>query len=101
MEISIDDIESREEPYQIFLDSIVGSETKRRYVNNLHNFLKLIPKEIYKKHLGKIPENQEKKTLVHMFLDLAKKNPDVATNIIVAYMKQKRKEVLEGKISSH
>ena len=47
MEISLDKINSRSDPYQLFLDSIRSSATLRRYKNQLHAFLKLIVLPIY------------------------------------------------------
>ncbi|MEK0330365.1 MAG: hypothetical protein QQN49_03885 [Nitrosopumilus sp.] len=39
MEISLDKIKSRSDPYQLFLDSIRSPSTLRRYKNHLFTFL--------------------------------------------------------------
>jgi hypothetical protein len=43
LEITLEKINMRAEPYQLFLDSIKDKETARRYNNLLQTFLKLIP----------------------------------------------------------
>jgi len=47
MEITLEKINARSEPYQLFVDSVKSKETLRRYKNLLHSFLKLIPNQIY------------------------------------------------------
>ena len=71
----------------------------RRYVKNIENFLKLVPNEVYKKSLNKIPDNKDAKTLARFFVELAKKDHELATNIIIAFIKKKKQEAAEGKIS--
>lgn len=100
MEISIDEINQRLEPYQIFLDSIKSPETLRRYKNNLQSFLVLIPSELYKKTLGKTPNDKEPATLANMFVELSKRDPNLASNVIAAFIKNKKKLVAEGEMSS-
>ena len=63
MEITIDKIKSRSDPYQLFLDSIRNSETLRHYKNYLHTFLKLIPNQIYTDTLHKTPKDRDVVTL--------------------------------------
>lgn len=46
MELTIDKVNSRSDPYQLFLDSIRSPQTLRRYKNHLYTFLKLIPNHI-------------------------------------------------------
>jgi len=47
MEITLEKIIERSDPYQLFLDAIKDKETARRYKNLLYTFLKLIPNQIY------------------------------------------------------
>jgi len=74
MEISLDKVNSRSDPYQLFLDSIRSPSTLRRYKNVLHSFLKLIPNQIYTDNLGKTPKDREDETLAKFFVELARKN---------------------------
>ena len=57
MQISLDELEKQQEPYQLFLDSIKDDQTERKYRNYLATFLKLIPNKIYKDNLGSNPKN--------------------------------------------
>jgi len=100
MEISIEKINMRTVPYQLFLDSIRNESTKRRYRNLLYLFLKLIPNQIYSEHVGKIPKDREVKTLATQFVDLARKNTNLASDVIAAYIKEDKKRVEAGEISS-
>ena len=58
MEISLDKVKTRSDPYQLFVDSIRSPSTERRYKNLLHTFLKLIPNQIYIDNLGKTPKEK-------------------------------------------
>jgi len=100
MEISLDKINSRSDPYQLFLDSIRSPETLRRYKTHLHSFLKLIPNQIYIDSLGKTPSNREAPTLAKFFVELAKKDMDLASDVIAAFIKEDKKRVTSGEISS-
>ena len=100
MEITIEKINTRADPYQLFLDSIRNESTKRRYKNLLGMFLKLIPNQLYSEHLGKIPKNRDAKALAAFFVDLARKNVDLASDVIAAYIKEDKKRVDEGDLSS-
>jgi len=84
MEISIDKINSRSDPYQLFLDSIRSPETLRRYKTHLHSFLKLIPNQIYVDSLDKTPDDREAPTLAKFFVELARKDMDLASDVIAA-----------------
>ncbi|GKS67910.1 hypothetical protein YTPLAS73_14570 [Nitrosarchaeum sp.] len=99
MEITLEKINIRSDPYQLFLDSIKNKETARRYKNLLQTFLKLIPDQIYQDVLGSIPENKERDTLAEFFVNLAKKNPELASNIIAAYIKEDKKRADAGELS--
>jgi len=99
MNITIEKINSRADPYQLFLDSIKNSETARRYRNLLYTFLKLIPNQIYQEVLEKTPQDRERETLAKFFVDVARKDPDVASNIIAAYIKEDKKRIEAGEIS--
>jgi hypothetical protein len=100
MEITIEKINTRTEPYQLFLDSIRNESTKRRYKNLLDMFLKLIPNQIYSDHLGKIPKTRDAKALATFFVNLAKKDANIASDVIAAYIKEDKKRVEKGEISS-
>ncbi len=92
-------INIRNNPYQLFLDSIKNKDTARRYKNLLYAFLKLIPNQIYQDALGKIPKDKEMETLAKFFVEVARKDPDLVTNIIAAYIKEDKKRVESGEIS--
>lgn len=92
-------INIRNNPYQLFLDSIKNKDTARRYKNLLYAFLKLIPNQIYQDALGKIPEDREIETLAKKFVDIARKDPDLASDIIAAYIKEDKKRIESKEIS--
>ncbi|MEX0862472.1 hypothetical protein [Nitrosopumilus sp.] len=96
MEITIENINIRADPYQLFLDSVKNKETKRRYKNLLYTFLKLIPNQIYQDTLRDSPQDKERKTLAKFFVEIARKNPDLASDIIAAYIKEDIKRVESG-----
>ena len=100
MEISIEKINTRTDPYQLFLDSIRNELTKRRYKNLLYLFLKLIPNQLYSDSLRKIPQDREAKTLATFFVDLARKDVELVSDVIAAYIKEDKKRVESGEISS-
>lgn len=100
MEISLDEVNSRSDPYQLFLDSVRSTSTLRRYKNLLHTFLKLIPNQIYTDNLGETPQDREATTLAKFFFDLAKKDMDLASNVIATFIKEDKKRVESGEISS-
>jgi len=100
MNLTMNSINSRIDPYQLFLDSIKNKETKRRYRNLLDVFLKSIPNQLYSEHLGKIPENGDPKELAKFFVEVAKKDIDIASDVIAAYIKEDKKKVENGEISS-
>ncbi|CAD6368409.1 Integrase family protein [metagenome] len=100
MEITLEKINMRSDPYQIFLDSIRSPATKRRYKNLLYTFLNLIPNQIYTEHLQKTPKNRSAETLAQFFVDLARKDMEITSDVIAAYIKEDRKRVDAGEISS-
>ena len=100
MEITLEKINTRNNSYQLFLDSIRHPSTKRRYKNLLYTFLKLIPDQVYFDYLGKIPKDREAETLAESFVGLAKKNMNLASDVIAAYIKEDKKRVEKGEISS-
>jgi len=93
MQISIENIEQREDPYQLFLDHFKNKETKRKYTKSLERFLKLIPNKIYKDSNIEIPNNQLVGSLASCFVLLARKDAKLAQNIIAAYIKEEKKLV--------
>ena len=100
MEITLDKIKSRSDPYQLFLDSIRSPATLRRYKNHLFTFLKLIPNQLYIDSLGKTPKNRDAKILSTFFVELARKDMDLASDVIATFIKEDRKRVTSGEISS-
>ena len=100
MEISLDKINLRNEPYQQFLDGIRSPQTARKYKNALYAFLKLVPNQVYTDSLDEIPERRTPEKLSEFFVKLAQKKPDLATNIIAAYIKEERKLVERKEMSS-
>ncbi len=100
MEISLDKVKSRSDPYQLFLDSIRSPATLRRYKNHLHTFLKLIPNQLYTDTLQKTPKDRELITLAKFFVELARKDMDLASDVIATFIKEDRKRVTLGEISS-
>ena len=98
MQISLESLERREDPYQLFLDSITNEETRRKYVGWLFRFLKVIPDELYQRS-GKTPMCQDLGTLARCFVSLAIKDPDMAKNIIAEFIKEEKKLVAENKLS--
>ncbi|MCH8915405.1 MAG: site-specific integrase [Thaumarchaeota archaeon] len=101
MEISIDDINKRSEPYQLFLDSIKSPETARKYKNALHSFLKIVPVKLYSDTLNKTPKDQESSTLASFFVKLSEKDPNLVSNVIATFIKNERKLVESGEMSSN
>ncbi|GBH33980.1 hypothetical protein NZNM25_07710 [Nitrosopumilus zosterae] len=83
----------------MFLDSVKNKETVRRYRNLLYTFLKLIPNQIYHDVLGEVPPDREKETLAKYFVDVARKDSEIAANIIAAYIKEDKKRIESGEIS--
>lgn len=98
MEISIDRINERDDPYQLFLDSIKSPETLRKYKKALHKFLLAIPGKLYQDTLGKIPQNSDPATLSGFFIELCRKDVELATNIIATFVKGQKRLVEENKL---
>jgi len=96
MQISIENIEQREDPYQLFLDHFKNNETKRKYTKTLERFLKLIPNQIYNDSKIDIPINQDIYSMTHSFVLLARQDPKLVQNIIAAYIKEDKKLVEDG-----
>ncbi|MGI0056459.1 MAG: site-specific integrase [Nitrosarchaeum sp.] len=92
----MDDINSRNDPYQLFLDNIKNPHTARKYKKALEWFLKSIPDEVY----GKTSRKSDVKSMVKSFVNLTKKNTDLATDIIATYIKEEKKLVESGQLSS-
>ena len=101
MQISIEDIKKRKDPYQLFLDSIKNEETKRKYKKALHRFLKLIPNKIYQESIGIVPEDQSLEILARLFVELAQKDPSITQNIIAAFIKEEKKLVESGELNTN
>ena len=100
MEISLDKVKTRSDPYQLFVDSIRSPSTERRYKNLLHIFLKLIPNQIYIDNLGKTPKERDAPTLAKFFVELSRTDIDLASDVIATFIKEDKKRVKSGEISS-
>lgn len=98
MKISIDDIKQRDDPYQLFIDSIRSPQTARKYKKALEKFLMVIPPKLYQDTLAKSPQNDDPSTLASFFVELARKTPDLANNIIATFIKEEKKLVDEKKL---
>ena len=97
LKISYDEINHRNDPYQLFLDNIKSPHTARKYKNSLEVFLRSIPDQVYEK-ISKT--NQDVKILVKAFVSMAKKSPELTTNIIATYIKEEKKLVESNQLSS-
>lgn len=58
-----------------------------------------IPTKVYHDTLGKVPQDTGPITLASIFVELARKDPDLVHNIIAAFIKEEKKIVEEGKLS--
>ena len=100
MKINYDDINNRNDPYQLFLDSIKSSETSRKYKKLLERFLHSIPDEVYDKSLRKKFKKSDVKSITKIFVELAKQDHNLVTDIVATYIKEDKKLVESGKLSS-
>ena len=78
LKISYDEINNRNDPYQLFLDGIKSPETARKYKKLLERFLRSIPDEVYEKSSSRKIKSSDKEAIARTFVDLAKKNPNLA-----------------------
>ena len=62
-------------------------------------FLEAVPQQCYEEVLGELPNCQQVGTLAASFVTLAKKNPDMASRIITACVKNKIDLVKQGTLS--
>ena len=99
MELTLENIQESDDPYQTFVDAIKDKETFRKYRTHLHTFLKQISSKIYLEILGKEPESDSLEELATFFVKLARKEPKMVHSIIAAFIKEDRKKVEEKKIS--
>ena len=58
-----------------------------------------IPEQVYDKSVRKNIENSDINTNTKVFVDLAKQNSNLVTNIIATYIKEEKKLVESGNIS--
>ncbi len=100
LKISYDEINNRNDPYQLFLDGIKSPETARKYKKLLERLLHSIPDEVYAKSSRKKLKNSDKEAITKTFVDLAQKNPNLAMDIIATYIKEEKKLVESGALSS-
>lgn len=96
--LSVENIEQREDPYQLFLDYFKNKETKRQYSNFLQNFLILIPSKIYESNGISPPSSKDRGDLARKFVELAQKDRKAVQNVIAAYIKHDKKLVDEKKL---
>jgi hypothetical protein len=82
------------------LDSIRSQETARKYKNALYTFLKFIPNQLYIDSLEKTPTSRTHEKLTECFVELAKKDSEITSNVIAAYIKEERRYVKTGEMSS-
>jgi len=101
MQISIKNIKQREDPYQLFIDSVKSDQTKRKYRNLLHRFLKLIPNKIFKEVIDFEPQDNEIESLARCFVKLTQKDPKISKNIVATYIKEEKKLVESGELNSN
>ena len=99
MEISLERIDQRDDPYQLFLDHFKNKETRRKYSKILLRFLRLIPNKIYEENGIETPDSNDITILAKRFVDLANKNPKLVRNIIASYLEEDKKLVEDGKIN--
>jgi len=96
MELILENIKN--DPYQNFTDYLSNEKTQVVYLRILKKFLKLIPKEIFEKNLGKsgdtVPE------LTTLFVELANKDIELVKQIIHAYVRELKKRQKTEKIKA-
>ncbi len=97
LKISYDEINNRNDPYQLFLANIKSPHTARKYKKSLEVFLRSIPDEIYEKTSK---PNPDVKIPVKAFVSLAKNNPELATDIIATYIKEEKSRIKPIKFSN-
>jgi len=93
LEISIENINKRESPYQLFLDHFKNDLTREKYTKLLYRFLKLIPNRIYGDAKTEEPKDSDIETLANCFVLLAQKHPKTVRNIIAAFIEEEKKLV--------
>ena len=96
MEISIESIEQRKDPYQLYWDHFKNTETRRKYSRRLERFLKLIPNKVFENNGVEIPDRKQTSSLAKAFVKLAEIQPKVARNIVAAYIDEDKKLVADG-----
>ena len=94
MKLSMNDVSSGRNPYQIFIDAIRSEQTARKYKGYLRSFLKVVPNEVYSPHkIVPISDGLEDQT--NAFVMLAKKDTDLVTDITVAFVRKEKELPLE------
>ena len=98
MQIDLDSIGEGGNPHEKFVDSIRDVETRRKYRSYLRQFLADIPENVY----GTVSEGVEKSEegQARQFVMVAKKDPDLAYEVIAKYVKlHKKKRVEKGEMN--
>ncbi len=101
MEISLDSIGRRDDPYQMFLDHFKNGETRRKYVKTLFRFLILVPDKIYTEAGMSASADDDVCTLARRFVVLAQADARLARNIIASYIDEEKKIVSRGEMSAN
>lgn len=99
MEISLERIDQRDDPYQLFLDHFKNKETRRKYGKILLRFLGLIPAKIYQEVGIESEFSDDVSVLAKRFVELANKNPKLIRNIVASYLEEDKKLVDDGKLN--
>ena len=99
MQISLEDVQNETDSYQFFLDSLKAKDTLRKYKSSLGHFLNAIPTSVFLE--TEKAKSSDVSTLAKLFVNLARKDPELAKKIITAYVKQMRKLVEEDKMSAN
>jgi len=98
MQISIESISQKEDPYQRYEDHFKNAETKRKYTKRLERFLKLVPPKIFSNFNIEVGDSKFR-SISTAFVKLAEKNPKVARNIIASYIEEDKRLVQQGQLN--
>lgn len=93
VKLDISDIE--ESAHQNFLDYIRNDRTRKKYSNDLQKFLDLIPDKIFQE------SNIDPTDKTEAFVTLVRKDVKTGKSIINAYIRELKKNVDDGSLSSH
>ena len=97
MQIDLGSIGEGGNPHEKFVDSIRDSETRRKYRSYLRQFLAEIPENVYGTVSGGVEKSEEGQA--RQFVMVAKKDPDLAYEVIAKYIKLHKKRVEKGEMN--